>query len=151
MREPDWPAPEWTFRPPPKPRMDLLRVIRVAQQATFDGGVLAIPYLEIYQDAFRLTLEVWSEVVVLVQSPVLVADQSGQLYDVGKEGSFGTVGVRGTHVTSYEPLRPSARVLAVQVPLERIDEQRERTNQAMPVPPPFGRFQFAIPLSLHAS
>ncbi|MDP9351168.1 MAG: hypothetical protein M3P51_06485 [Chloroflexota bacterium] len=151
MREPDWPGPGWTFRPPPGPRMDLLRVVRIAQQAAFDGGILAIPYLEIYRDAFRLTVEVWSDDVVRVQSPVLVADQSGKLYDVGQEGGFGTVGVRATHVTSYEPLRPSAKVLAVQVPLERIDEQRETTNQAMPVPPPFGRFQFAIPLSLHAS
>ncbi len=146
MREPDWPLPGWTFRPPPRPESDLLRVVRVAQEAAFDGGVLAIPYLEIFLDAFRLTLEVWSDDVVRVGSPVLVADQSGKLYDVGQGGGFGTVGINATHVTSYEPLRPSARVLAVQVPLERIDERRERTNQAMPVPPPFGRFQFAIPL-----
>lgn len=144
--QPNWPAPEWTFRPPPKPRMDLLRVVRVAQQASFDGGVLAIPYLEIYLDAFRLTLEVWSEAVVLVQSPVLVADQSGRLYDVGQGGGLGTVGVNATHVTSYEPLRPTARVLALDVPLVRMDAQRERSNETMPVPPPFGTFRFAIPL-----
>ena len=144
--QPDWPSPEWTFRRPPKPRMDLLRVVRVAQQASFDGGVLAIPYLEIYLDAFRLTLEVWSEAVVLVQSPVLVADQSGRLYDVGDGGGFGTVGVNVTHLTSYEPLRPTTRVLAFDVPLVRMDARRERRNETLPVPPSFGTFRFAIPL-----